>query len=372
MAGMIRKVLDIIKGIAALILYPIAYPFHLHYDDKDVEKALDALNAYSADPANTCIRQNKLCIEPLYDLELIIPCYNVEKYVEGCIRSVMSQKTKYKIHCMIVDDGSTDRTGEILDTFGSDSRVTIIHQQNKGHAGARNTALQEIRAKYITFLDSDDELYEGSLDPMIEIAETKDADIVQGGFERFTETGVFEKYTLPTGPIGKDKLQGYTCGKLLRATLFENVEFPCDYLFEDSVMRQIVFGMCDPNKIYGADVPFYRYRFNLKSITRTSLRSRRSLDSFWITRQLYADRQKLGLATDDAYYAYILSMAVTTYRRIRNQPAEIKKACFIAYSDFVARNFASGWNISASNRALEKTMQNKQYRLFQVLTMTRK
>ena len=81
---------------AANLLAPAAFPFQIAW--KEPQSAWVVLNDYSPNPGNTCIRQNVLA-EPAYDLEIIIPCYNVEKYAAECIDSVLKQKCGYKTHC---------------------------------------------------------------------------------------------------------------------------------------------------------------------------------------------------------------------------------------------------------------------------------
>jgi glycosyltransferase involved in cell wall biosynthesis len=88
------------------------------------------------------------------NLSIIIPTYNAEKYIADTIRSALAQ-TYTDFELLIVDDGSTDRSVEVARKF-SDPRVQIIHQENRGLPGARNTGIRQARGQYITFLDADD------------------------------------------------------------------------------------------------------------------------------------------------------------------------------------------------------------------------
>lgn len=92
-------------------------------------------------------------------LSIIIPVYNVEKYLNICIDSILKQTYKdYEI--ILVDDGSTDESGKICDEYVSvNKQIRVIHQKNKGLSCARNTGIKKARGKYLMFIDSDDFLY---------------------------------------------------------------------------------------------------------------------------------------------------------------------------------------------------------------------
>ncbi len=144
-----------------------------------VEEAIKLLESFSPDPKNSCIERKKIK-SPEYDLEIIIPAYNVEKFIQQCLDSVVSQKTDFSFHVTCVDDGSTDNTGALLDKYSS-GYVSIIHQSNRGISGARNAALRKTNGKYIMFVDSDDFLPQGTVQSMLNNAFNNDADIVWGG-----------------------------------------------------------------------------------------------------------------------------------------------------------------------------------------------
>lgn len=113
---------------------------------------------------------------------LIMPAYNNEAYVARAVESVQNQ-TLRDWELIVVDDGSTDRTGQILDRLASrDWRIEVIHTENHGAAAARNTALDRARGRYIHFLDGDDWVESAMLEREVAFAEANDLELVVAGF----------------------------------------------------------------------------------------------------------------------------------------------------------------------------------------------
>ena len=112
-------------------------------------------------------------------LSIIIPIYNVERYLEETINSVLKQ-TFTDFELILVDDGSTDNSGKICDKYAQkDSRVKVIHKPNGGVSSARNAGVDNATGEFIGFVDSDDIISEVMYEGMINIAEKYGADIVQ-------------------------------------------------------------------------------------------------------------------------------------------------------------------------------------------------
>ena len=92
-------------------------------------------------------------------LSIIIPVYNVEQYINQCIESILIQ-TYHDYEIILIDDGSTDSSGEICDTYArKDNRIKVVHQLNAGQASARNSGMDLAKGDYIGFLDNDDFYY---------------------------------------------------------------------------------------------------------------------------------------------------------------------------------------------------------------------
>ena len=92
-------------------------------------------------------------------ISIIVPVYNVDKYIERCIQSIINQTYK-NLEIILIDDGSTDKSGAICDKYSKiDNRINVIHKKNGGLSEARNVGLDIARGDYIGFVDSDDYIH---------------------------------------------------------------------------------------------------------------------------------------------------------------------------------------------------------------------
>lgn len=113
-------------------------------------------------------------------ISVIIPIYNVCEYLEAAIESIINQTYK-ELEIILVDDGSTDSSVDIIEKYeGIDDRIICIHQENQGLSSARNTGLKEAHGKYVFFFDSDDYLHPQALEILINIMNQSGADVVVG------------------------------------------------------------------------------------------------------------------------------------------------------------------------------------------------
>ena len=111
-------------------------------------------------------------------ISFIVPCYNVERYIEQCINSIATQSVK-EIEIIPVDDGSPDGTGKILDILAAkDARIKVIHKKNEGVSAARNSALEIAIGEYVVFVDGDDYIAPDYASYMLMMAQKDDADFV--------------------------------------------------------------------------------------------------------------------------------------------------------------------------------------------------
>lgn len=119
----------------------------------------------------------------MIDFSFIVPVYNVEKYLERCIDSILNQSYE-NFEIILIDDGSTDNSGKICDKYSElDSRIIVYHTENKGLSQARNKGIKASKGKYIIFLDSDDYWIDDKLDKIANICNKKNLDILAFNYE---------------------------------------------------------------------------------------------------------------------------------------------------------------------------------------------
>ena len=118
-------------------------------------------------------------------ISIIIPVYNTERYLEKCLSSVVNQ-TYQNLEVIVINDGSTDSSSDIIKTFSKkDSRIKVINQENRGQSSARNAGLRKASSKYIAFIDSDDEISPEFISKLLEpYQKTPKTSLTICGFER--------------------------------------------------------------------------------------------------------------------------------------------------------------------------------------------
>ena len=129
---------------------------------------------------------------------IVLSIYNVEKYLERCINSVVNQTYK-NLEIILVDDGATDSCPQICDEWAKkDSRIKVIHKKNAGLGMARNTGIENANGEYICFFDSDDYITLDAIEKLVNIAKKEKSDIVTFGFSRVDRNGNITEEHIPT------------------------------------------------------------------------------------------------------------------------------------------------------------------------------
>ena len=173
-------------------------------------------------------------------LTVIVPCYNVEKYVDKCISSIVNQ-TYSNLEILLIDDGSTDSTGKICDSWQErDQRISVIHKQNEGLSYVRKTGIENATGEYLTFVDSDDWIDVNMYADMMSALLSTNSDIAQCEFCFVHEDGRMEHYG-KEHQAGNIEVTGRTEGVLLM--LEKKIWFPsmCNKIFKKSLFDSIMF-----------------------------------------------------------------------------------------------------------------------------------
>ncbi len=224
-------------------------------------------------------------------ISIIVPIYNVEEYLKECLDSIQKQ-TYQNYDCIMINDGSTDSSREIAETYLVDSRFRLINQDNQGLSAARNTGLRNLKeeSSFVAFVDSDDYLNPLFLEKLAEQI-SEDVDIIEGTIQSFKE-GIYynllqihqDKLVLTTveeklEQLVSQGLRGSVFPKLYRKSLLNDNFFPKGFIFEDlAVIPELVTLSKKWVKIQ--DVLYY-YRIREDSIT-TKAFSEKNLDIFKI------------------------------------------------------------------------------------------
>lgn len=350
-----------IKGALNCFLN-ITAPVFSQKSTLDRSEALDTLASFSPRPAGTAKADNRL-LPPTCDLQIVIPAYNVGEYLAQCMDSVLNQRTNYTYHVILVDDGSTDATPAIADTYCYDPRVTVIHQKNRGLSGARNTGIREIFGKYIMFIDSDDFLLDGAIDAMLNTAFRHDCDLVEGGAYYVTGSGrtVMHRYSADRKAADPYTLHGHAWGKLYRGSIFRQLCFPEGFWYEDSLLSYLIFPNVREAWVVGHMV--YGYRVNESGIVRSSHGKPKSIDTYWITEELMAEHAQAGLPADAAYFRYILLQIRLNQHRVADLPERIQESVFVLTCDLFCSTFPTDLD-AACSRTLIKALRTRDFGMY--------
>lgn len=223
-------------------------------------------------------------------LSVIVPVYNVQKYLDQCVESVLKQ-TYTDFEVILVDDGSTDNSGKMCDDWAQkDDRIKVVHQKNQGLSGARNTGIEASEGEYLVFVDSDDLIAENMFSTLMPMMTDENLDAVWCTFNRFYNDDVndsracqimdmlcegkeeiIKNMVLPI--ISSDNPQfetpGTMCGVIYRADIIRKsglrVAPVKESSSEDNQFNVRFLPLC--SKVKWVNLPLYCYRKNMASLS---------------------------------------------------------------------------------------------------------
>lgn len=217
-------------------------------------------------------------------ISVIVPVYNVEKYLKECLDSILSQSLK-DIEVICVNDGSTDNSGDILNDYQKmDKRIKIITQENKGLSSARNHGMDVATGEYITFIDSDDYFTDDALKKLYDVTCEKNVDFTLFKLLNFDdetyETSPINYFNMPFLQKFNDNTFNHNDvgerlfnisvtapGKLFKRDFIDKLRFPENILFEDTPF--IIEAVFMAREMYFLDEYLYLRRIRNDSITQS-------------------------------------------------------------------------------------------------------
>lgn len=228
-------------------------------------------------------------------ISIIVPIYNAEKYLSCCVDSILNQTFK-NFELLLINDGSTDRSGEICDEYAQlDMRIKVSHKPNTGVSDARNCALDIATGKYIIFIDADDYWsIKTALEQLFNIAEENDLDIVRGEYKAVNEKGE-SLFSRPISSvrlaISKKIISSYEFFQyaihgeffsglcLFRQEIIKGLRFKSGQIFLEDMRFLSTLITQDVHCMYLPELRFYAYR-KISTSTSFSVNPLKIKDSF--------------------------------------------------------------------------------------------
>lgn len=215
-------------------------------------------------------------------ISVIVPVYNVEKYLSRCVDSILDQ-TYEKLEIILVDDGAKDSSGKICDEYAEkDSRIKVIHKENGGLSSARNTGIDAATGDYLAFVDSDDWIEQDMYEKMLGLVEKHGVKLVCAG--RYDVDSETDQKTIGLCPPKEELISGQELArrifiwdnidsaavdKLYHASLFQGIRYPLGVVCEDVPTTYRI--ALNTERVAMCPVPMYNYYHRPGSITSAAV-----------------------------------------------------------------------------------------------------
>jgi len=240
-------------------------------------------------------------------ISVIVPVYNVKDYLDECVRSLLAQSYR-ELEIILVDDGSTDGSGEMCDGYAaSDSRVKVIHKENGGLSSARNAGIDVATGEYLSFVDSDDFIHPEFIGTLYQTCVANDCKTALCGICSEETADATLPESVPVRVISSRELLDAFYGKhhntitvawnkLYHRSVLGEVRYPDGFVYEDEATTYAY--LYQAGRIAWVELPLYHYRNRTGSITKRAFSLKR-LDVL----EAYRRRRAFYLVHGEAAYA---------------------------------------------------------------------
>lgn len=286
-------------------------------------------------------------------ISVVVPIYGVEKYLASCVESICRQ-TYHNLEILLIDDGSPDRSGEIADELAKkDTRIHVIHKENGGLSDARNAGIDAATGEYITFVDSDDTIHPDMLKNLFAVLHQEKSDIACCRYVEHYEDEEILLRDIVLDPVQTlDSTQALkrlfvaasaqevvACCKLYRKTLFSaDIRFPKGKLHEDNFTTYRLYARA--SKISFLEQEMYFYLQRKGSITgQFKLKRLEALEAAQAALR-YVKENGLPLIREVEYYLLRTNLSL------------------------IEQMILEGLETHPARKTLEKSLFNREYRLF--------
>ena len=308
-------------------------------------------------------------------ISVIVPAYNVEKYIEKCINSIIKQSYK-NIEVIVVDDGSTDKTSKICDKIAkADNRIVVIHQQNQGLSQARNNGIKVATGNYISLVDGDDIVGENFLQNMISAVHSN-IDVVISGYKTIdgseNEIDINQKASITlSGQEATIELltqqENYfviAWNKLYEKDLFteNNIWYPVGRIHEDNLTTYRLLSKA--RNVAIIDAADYLYIKHPGSITSKSKKSQQINEKINAAKEAVVFFAKSKELFEAANYSLFLAQIIALNESIKNNDTDLR--CKIT-SDILKSNYSKNKFCTTKGKIyifMLKTLSGKPYVMF--------
>lgn len=202
-------------------------------------------------------------------ISVIVPIYNVEKYLARCVDSIVNQTYK-NLEIILVDDGSPDSCPQMCDDYAKkDSRIKVVHKKNGGLSDARNAGMAVATGEYISFIDSDDYVSDDFFECLLDVINKENSDIAECSVVKFYEDNRFDEFSddlsvktydtqdAMSALIAENPFHQHVWNKLYKTELVKDIPYAVGKLNEDEFWTYQVFGRA--NKVSKLNKTMYYY-----------------------------------------------------------------------------------------------------------------